>query len=540
MTLTVFPVISQNAQNTELTIKYAQQFDDASQGLNNTKGTILRVQNSNGVLNPSPHFGLVDMTLEIEIPGDNDGDNSNGDGNDDGDGDNTIGCKCDKNTGTCLCGSSDGVGCGCTHDESIKILSDNVHYLVLEKPFVFDLEAEGGTTPYTWSVKDRTLPEGLTFTEDGIVEGVPEVLGSFRVTIQVSDSEEKVASKRFTFLVVEDEKLAIMTDTLPEAQVGMFYTARVRSGGGTKPYTWTVNNLPSWLSFDPDSAIFSGTPGEAAIHDLTARVEDVEGSTDAKLFRLSVYPHDGLSITTRILPAAIYEKDYAARLEVSGGIPPHVFTLQRGSALPPGLELNNDGTLSGKLSRKGTYSFVIDAMDGNGLQGSASYTMAVLSAETLAPSHDDFAVKEYEGEKRILLEFSLSRDFDSAKILNVEALASPDSYIADSNSTITKEQNGYRVRLTLHVADNALNNGWIALLENLTLEGITVKFQDASGEEIQFKKSLLVQDLRKEEKPDDRENSGDSSGGGGCNAGWSASLSSLLLTAVLRTRKRAQ
>jgi hypothetical protein len=148
MTLTVLPAIPQNAQNTALTLKYFQQFDDASQGLNNTKGAVLRASNP-----PSLHFGLVDMTLEIEIAGDDDGgdgDNGDNDDNEDGDGNGGDGggsCECDEKAGTCLCGSA-GAGCGCTHDELMKILSDNVHYLVLENPYVLDLEAEGGVTPY--------------------------------------------------------------------------------------------------------------------------------------------------------------------------------------------------------------------------------------------------------------------------------------------------------------------------------------------------------------------------------------------------------
>ena len=493
--------------------------------------------------------------MEIEVPGPNDGEDGDDSDDEDNDGDNDDNdnastpddgtCRCEENAGVCLCSPGDATsvgGCGCVHD-GLKILSDNVHYLVLGKPFILDLEAEGGTTPYAWSLKDGSLPEGLTITEDGIVEGTPEVPGSFRVTIQVfdsSDPEGKTVSKRFTFLVVEDEKLAIMTDTLPDAQVGLFWAARVRGSGGTKPYIWAleVDKFPAWLSFDPDSGILSGTPVEAAIYDLTFRVKDGEENTDSKRLRLSVYPHDGLSVTTRVLPAAVYGKDYSAQLEVSGGIPPYVFTLRRGSSLPPGLALDTSGALAGTPSKKGTYSFVIDAMDGNNLQGSAAYTMTILGAEALAPSHDDFTVKEYESEKRILLEFSLSGDFDDAEILDVEALTSPDSTIAGSSSTVKREQNGYRINLTLHVAENALNNGdWKALLEQPTLDGITVKFQDASGEEMRFEKGLLVSELKKEEVPEPVSDKKDS-GGGGCSAGWGELLSLLALIPIFAARKQ--
>jgi hypothetical protein len=224
-------------------------------------------------------------------------------------------------------------------------------------------------------------------------------------------------------------------------------------------------------------------------------------------------------------------------LEASGGIPPYAFTLRRDSSLPPGLELNNTGTLAGTPSKKGAYSFIVDALDGNSLQGSTAYTMAILDATALAPSHEDFTMKEYESEKRIVLTFSLPRDFDGAEVVSVESLTSPDSFIAGSSSEITKENDGYKIKLALHAAEYAISNGgsWSEFLENLTLDGITVKFQDASGEEIRFEEPLLVKEMKKEEEPVG--DKGDS-GGGGCNAGWGTLLSALALFLVLPARKQ--
>jgi hypothetical protein len=201
--------------------------------------------------------------------------------------------------------------------------------------------------------------------------------------------------------------------------------------------------------------------------------------------------------------------------------------------------LNNTGIISGTPTQKGVYDFVTDAIDGNSLQGSAVYTMVILDADALAPGHDDFTVKEYEDEKQIQLNFFLPGDFDDTKILSVEGITSPDACIAGASSTVTKERNGYRVRLALHATEYALSaggGGWSALMENLTLDGVTVKFQNASGEEIRFEKALLVKDLKKEKDP----GSDEDSGGGGCNTGWSALLFSLGPVAVLKTRKQKQ
>jgi hypothetical protein len=171
--------------------------------------------------------------------------------------------------------------------------------------------------------------------------------------------------------------------------------------------------------------------------------------------------------------------------------------------------------------------------------------MAILDAEALAPDNDDFTVKEYEDQKRIRLSFFLPKDFDNAKILSVEALVSPDAYVAGSSSAITKGENGSKVELTLQIAESALNReNWSELLEKLTLGGITVKFQDASGEEMRFEKALLLNELKREEEPQEETepedgNGSDSGGGDGCSAGWGALLSFLALIAVSRARKQS-
>jgi hypothetical protein len=520
VTLTVYPAI---AEGVTLTLRYAQAFDDASQGLNNTKGAILKTPDSQ---TPFLGFGLPDITLEASTGGD---------------GDDDDGCLCDQNAGACLCYAGailpGGCACGgngCDNGAGLRIISDNVHYLVLGKPFVLDMEADGGTAPYAWSMGDGDLPEGLALSTEGSIEGTPTSPGSFRVTVRISDSAEKTASKRFTFIVVEDEALAIMTDTLPDAQVGLFWTARVRGCGGMKPYDWTLENLPAWLSFDPASGILSGTPAETAIYDLMVRVRDNEKTTDSKLLRLSVYPHDGLTVTTRVLPAAAPGKDYSARLEAFGGIPPHVFALRRGFSLPPGLTLDNGGVISGTPAQKGIYSFVVDAMDGNGLQGSAAYTMVVVDEAGLNPGAGGFVIRENEKNRQILLNFFLPNDFSDAEVLAVEPLVSPDAVVAGSSSTVKKEGSGIcRVELTLRISEQALGSygkSWKALVNDLVFEGFVVRFRDASGEAISFGKPLPIRDMKREEEG----KSG--SGGGGCNAVASGLAAFLPLLYCLRVK----
>jgi hypothetical protein len=355
----------------------------------------------------------------------------------------------------------------------------------------------------------------------------------------VTDSGGKTASKRFSFIVVEDDELAIMTDTLPEAQTGQSYKARLMGCGGTKPYVWGLENRPDWLSLDSSSGILSGTPLEPGIYDLMARLRDGEGTIDSKLLRLSVYPHDGLLISTRTLPAAVLGRDYSASLDASGGIAPYFFTIRRGFSLPTGLTLGGPGLLAGSPDQDGVYSFVIDATDGNGFQGNAPFTMAVLDEKSLSPGADEFTIREDEEGKRVYLSFYLPSGFDEAEVESVDPLVSQDRYAASSSSSVTRDGNGERLaKLTLHFSerlpdDEGLN--WQTLMGDLTFGGFVVRFRDGSGEELRIERSLPFNEMKRESEDE----GGDE--GGGCDAGSGALLTPLAISSLLaafRAKKR--
>jgi hypothetical protein len=182
------------------------------------------------------------------------------------------------------------------------------------------------------------------------------------------------------------------------------------------------------------------------------------------------------------------------------------------------LALDNGGVISGTPAQKGIYSFVIDAMDGNGLQGSAAYTMVVVDEAGLNSGAGDFTIREDEKNRQILLSFSLPKDFNDAEVLAVEPLVSPDVTVAGSASAVKKEDNGiYRVELTLRIAEQALGTDgktWKTLVNDLVFEGFVVRFRDASGEATRFGKPLPVRDMKREEEGGNESEGG----GGGCNA----------------------
>jgi len=58
----------------------------------------------------------------------------------------------------------------------------------VQQAYSQQLQATGGTAPYTWSVVSGSLPTGITLSPSGVLSGVPTSSGTFSFTLQVTDS----------------------------------------------------------------------------------------------------------------------------------------------------------------------------------------------------------------------------------------------------------------------------------------------------------------------------------------------------------------
>ena len=80
---------------------------------------------------------------------------------------------------------------------------------------------------------------------------------------------------------------------------------------------------------------------------------------------------------------------YSQTLTASGGTAPYTFTILTG-ALPAGLQLSNDGVVSGTPTLAGTSNVTILATATGGCTGSASFSVIVTGVLTVAPPSVDF------------------------------------------------------------------------------------------------------------------------------------------------------
>jgi hypothetical protein len=246
-------------------------------------------------------------------------------------------------------------------------------------PYTTQLAATGGVgSPYTWSATG--LPSGLTIANTtGLITGIPRASGPFTIAVTVGDLSGAAATQNYA-LTIAAASLTFSGITLSGGAVGIPYTSAVSVTGGAGPYTFAATGLPPGLTLSPTGTL-SGTPTTAGAYQLAVTATDLNGATVSGSFSITIAQK--LAVTATAIPNAVVGTAISAvQLTATGGTPPYQW---QSATLPPGLSLAPDGTLSGTPTAAGSFTFLVYAVDSNGVLASGSEQMTVgLPATTAA------------------------------------------------------------------------------------------------------------------------------------------------------------
>ena len=164
------------------------------------------------------------------------------------------------------------------------------------------LEAAGGDGTYVWSANSELLPPGIGFTNDGVINGIPQDDPNvthphiYSFLVQVSSGGE-VDTQNLSITINSAEEptppLNIVTTTLPPGTVGNYYGFTLQATGGTPPRSWSLasGTLPLGLTLD-SSGVISGTIAEGANvsdpYTFDVQVTDANEDTDIQSLSISV------------------------------------------------------------------------------------------------------------------------------------------------------------------------------------------------------------------------------------------------------------
>lgn len=183
---------------------------------------------------------------------------------------------------------------------------------------------------------------------------------------------------RYRILTQPDRGFEVLFLSPRAASAGNFLPSRVLSGpAGTSGTVELINTLGAYDDYSVRWNIVGR--GAIAIDDiqlidvstgLVVLAEDAEGN--APSFRLA----------QSSLPPAQVGRTFAVSLAALGGRSP--YTWRPGSlALPPGLQLDADGHLSGRVTAAGTYNFDAFVTDANQATGRIALRLAAVAADPL-------------------------------------------------------------------------------------------------------------------------------------------------------------
>lgn len=146
--------------------------------------------------------------------------------------------------------------------------------------------ASGLTCSGTPALYTVTFP-GLTLAADNVV--------SCAITGADLEDPANTLSATYSFTVSPDNTvpLSIDTTTLPDARVGVSYTAPIVVSGGQPPYVCdnTVGSLPPGIPLASACAGFGpGVPTEAGTYNITLEATDAQSATDNQALSLTVLP----------------------------------------------------------------------------------------------------------------------------------------------------------------------------------------------------------------------------------------------------------
>jgi hypothetical protein len=243
------------------------------------------------------------------------------------------------------------------------------------------LTATGGVAPYTFTVTSGTLPAGLSLSATGVLSGTPTVDGTSAFTVGAVDSNGSGDQGSRAYTLEVHPVVPVVTDVSPATGSVYGGTDVTLSGSGFTGATTVRFGDAAAASFrvESDTTITATSPaGAVGTVDLT--VTTPGGTTavgEADRFRFTA---PVVTVTTATLPdgkqGTAYSQTLAAEGDQSGT---YAFAVSDG-ALPNGLELRSDGTLTGTPTAHGTFDVTVTATGGDGYSGSADYTLVIASS----------------------------------------------------------------------------------------------------------------------------------------------------------------
>jgi large repetitive protein len=260
------------------------------------------------------------------------------------------------------------------------------------QPYNIQLLARGGCDIYRWEIVNGAMPPGLKMASDGKITGVPTAATETIPWVWVHDllpSEggydwcigDNHSERQFVFRVAPG--LSILQNSVPGGTIGQPYSQQLSAesiaslnprSASPASATWTIDSgsLPPGVNFS-SSGLLSGTPTSEGSYTFVVRATGGGNTTDTETETLVV--RQPLVMGAKI-PKGEVGMPFTVTPSATGGSGVYTWSISKG-ALPAGVALAKEGTISGTPTLPGSYAFTLTVTDNESRSKSVDVTLVV-------------------------------------------------------------------------------------------------------------------------------------------------------------------
>ena len=188
--------------------------------------------------------------------------------------------------------------------------------------------------------------------------------------------------------------LNIITNELPKIETGSFYNNRIRISGGTPPYEYniTYGSLPAGLTIDNEKGTITGIPNISGSYLFSVSVTDAKQAYAEMEFVIDVVA-PLVIVSDYSLKPAVKNESYLYQFEATGDRLPNIFSINDDvPSPPPGLELSQEGLLSGTPTESGTYEFEVFVIDNSERIDRKTFQLIVVDPVSIIGQQSCYAI----------------------------------------------------------------------------------------------------------------------------------------------------
>lgn len=298
--------------------------------------------------------------------------------------------------------------------------------------------AATGDATIIWTITAGSLPDGLTLLSNGTIAGKPGKTGTFNFTIQATNGTGSDAKVLF-IVIGKGTGAAISAVPTHESKTATSITVNtVTAPGNGQSLEYAIStetNIPTngWQS----GVTFTGLSAETGYYIFARAKANDDYYTGAAVISAVIKTDPSTPsapmISTNSLPGGEVGVSYSQNLAASGAN--LVWSIESG-ALPNGLTLLSNGTVTGAPLTAGTYHFTVKVTNA---EGSDSKALSITVTDNApAPVEPTVTTESLPGGTiGTAYNAALTATGDATIIWSIESGALPDGLTLLSNGAVT-------------------------------------------------------------------------------------------------------